>query len=171
MLSPLFLSVWPSQFHFLLLSRTNTGSWSVFFHSYLLDILSGQWMSSFSFLSYISKTCFLCSPFPFLTHPQTNPQDNTISDPRLMGKWSDGELWVVERGVRDESTVQQQLIGCNQVTWCRLSVNMVDSLAKVVAREFDDAVGKYKIRERGRVGTFSVFILSRVVHRRTLLVS
>ena len=44
MLSPLFLSVWPSQFHFLLLSWTNTAFWSVF-HSSLLDILSGQWMS------------------------------------------------------------------------------------------------------------------------------
>jgi len=46
MLSPLFLRVWPSQFHFLLLSWTNTVSWSVFFHSSLLDILSGQWMSN-----------------------------------------------------------------------------------------------------------------------------
>ena len=42
MLSSLLLSVWPVQFHFLLLSWSRTGSSFVFFHSSLLVILSGQ---------------------------------------------------------------------------------------------------------------------------------
>jgi len=42
MLSSLILSVWPIQFHFLLLSWSRTGSSFVFFHSSLLVILSGH---------------------------------------------------------------------------------------------------------------------------------
>jgi len=62
MLSPLFLSVWPSHFHFLL-SWTNTSSWSVFFHSSLLDILSGQWMSKILLRHLFTKTCSLSIVF------------------------------------------------------------------------------------------------------------